>query len=55
MARHPFATPQIDTALKAQQLARGARIGERPVTVVDLLAEDPAPGRLAPAGIRAIG
>ena len=45
MARQPFATPQIDTALKAQQLAGGTRIGERPVTVVDLLADDPAPGR----------
>ena len=55
MARQPFATPQIDTALKAQQLAGGARIGERPVAVVDLLAEDPAPDRGPPAGVQAIG
>ena len=55
MARHPFAAPQIDTALKAQQLAGGARIGERPVMVVDLLAEDPAPDRGPPAGVQAIG
>jgi hypothetical protein len=55
VARYPFAAPEIDAALKAEQLAGSARIGERPVTVVDLLAEDPAPDRGTRAGVQAIG
>ena len=55
MARQPFAAPDIDAALKAQQLAGGARIGKGPIMVVDLLAEDPAPDRGPPAGVQAIG
>ena len=53
--RHPFAAQQIETALKAQKVARRARIGESQVMVVDLLAEDPAPDRGFPAGVQAIG
>src|SRR4051812_6018160 len=55
MARYPFASPQIDTALKAEHLAGGARISERLVVVVDLLAQEPAPDRRSPAGVQAIG
>ncbi|CAE6847459.1 hypothetical protein R75461_07313 [Paraburkholderia nemoris] len=49
MARQEAAAPQVDARLETNQRAAGARIGERLIAVVDLLAEQTHPAGAAPA------
>ena len=49
LAGHEAAAPQIDSELKADQPAAGARVGKGLVVVVDLLTDDAAPRGAGPA------